>query len=258
MKDIPILPDKYKGKMLGYAGGNLERQRQWTADEINWCTDLKIKGYTAKEIAKSTNRTVPSVKLKLKRLTKNNKTYNKDHIIEKYLLNREFLKEIKPKTVLDLYAGKKSFYNNYDAITNDIDLSADTNYHIDALKLLCKLYYENKQFDLIDLDPYGSAYDCFDLTIKMAKKGLIITLGELGHKRFNRYDFVGPRYDINKIEDFQINTIIKYIQKIGLRNKKSLEVFKYKEWKNIGRVYFIVKNTKITSQWNKGQYNERV
>lgn len=190
--------------------------------------------------------------MKLKRITKTDRTYNQDHIKEKYRINEDFLTEIQPKTVLDLYSGNESFYKNYDVTTNDIDKNTNADYHEDALKLICKLYYENKKYDLIDLDPYGSAYDLFDLAIKMARKGLAITLGEIGHKRFNRYDYVGCRYNIYKLEDLTTEKMIEQIKKIGLRNKKELIVWKYKEWKNISRVYFIIKKRKVTSQWIKG------
>ena len=102
---------------------------------------------------------------------------------------------------------------------------------------------------MIDLDPFGSAYDCFDLAIKMAQKGLVITLGELGHKRWKRLDYVAPRYDIYSLDDFTIQKIISYIQKIGLQNKKKLVVYDFREWRNIGRVWFKIEPLKITSQW---------
>lgn len=161
------------------------------------------------------------------------------------------MKEINPKTILDLYCGTKSFYKELGATTNDINKSIESDYHEDAFKLICKLYCEGKKYDLIDLDPFGSAYDCFDLAIKMANKGLVITLGELGHRRWKRLDYVRTHYDIENLNDYTIENIIKYIQKIGKRNKKKLEVWKYKEWRNTGRVYFKISNIKITEQWNK-------
>lgn len=151
---IPKLPDELKGKIMGKAGGNLENQRAWTPEEINWTIELRKKGFSAKEIAISLDRTLPSVKLKLKRLTIKERTYNKDHIEEKYKLNKEFLEIIKPKTILDLYAGKESYYKDYNVVSNDIEPETNTLYHEDALKLICKLYSENNKYDLIDLDPF--------------------------------------------------------------------------------------------------------
>ena len=102
---------------------------------------------------------------------------------------------------------------------------------------------------MIDLDPFGSAYDCFDLAVKMAKKGLIITLGELGHKRWKRLDFVRTHYGIKTLDAFTIENLIQHIQAIGERNKKRLIVWQYREWQNTGRVYFTIDRLKVTDQW---------
>lgn len=72
-----------------------------------------------------------------------------------------------------------------------------------------------------------------------------MTLGEIGHKRWSRLDFVGNRYNIETLEDFNTENLIKYIQIIGKRNRKELITWKYKDWKNISRVYFIIKPCKI-------------
>lgn len=249
------MPEKFKGKDGKPCGYTLSKPRQWTKEEIDWVLNLKSKGYKLKEIAYSIGRTETSISIKLKRLSKNKNTYNKKHVSEKYLLNEMFVDEIKPKTILDLYCGKKSFYKGKNVTTNDINKDFNADYHEDAFKLICKLYYENQKYDLIDLDPYGSAYDCFDIAIKMAKKGLIITLGELGHQRWKRLDFVESHYNIKDLEEFNIKNLIKYIQTIALRNKKRLVVWQYREWQNIGRVYFKVENEKITSQWDKAKLN---
>lgn len=131
-----------------------------------------------------------------------------------------------------------------------MDKTIDADEHMDSLKLMCKLYLENKKYDMIDLDPFGSAYDCFDLAIKMAKKGLIITLGEMGHKRFKRLDFVRRMYGIESLEEFTSDRIIEEIQKIGLKNKKILNVYKKKDWQGISRVWFTIDKYKVTEQWD--------
>lgn len=251
MREIPIIPCEYKGEYNKSCGYTTTKPRKWTKEEIEWTKKLINEGYSNKEIALSLDRSETSVSIKVKRLSKKQNTYNHKHVEEKYKLNTMFLEEIKPKTILDLYCGVNSFYKDLNTTTNDIDKNIEAEYHEDAFKLICKLYYENKKYDLIDLDPFGSAYDCFDLAIKMAKKGLVITLGELGHKRWKRLDYVGSHYDIDNLEDFTIENLIEHIQKIGLKNKKELIIWNYKEWQNIGRVYFIVKEKKITEQWSK-------
>lgn len=251
MSNVPIMPSEYKGdynKSCGYTKNN---PRKWTKEEIEWAKKLYADNYSMKDIAISLDRSEVSVRIKMKRLSKEARTYNKNHLQEKIKYNYIFLDKVNPKTILDLYCGKNQTYKDYNVTTNDIDKTIDADYNEDAFKLICKLYYEGKKYDLIDLDPFGSAYDCFDIAIKMAKKGLIITLGELGHKRWKRLDYVETHYDINSLEEFTIQNIVKYIQKIGMRNKKKLVPIFVIEWQNIGRVYFEIEDIKITEQWEK-------
>ncbi len=259
---VPKMPKEYLGEYKKNCGYTKSTPREYTDKEIEWIKNLADMGYSTIEIADSVDRTPVAVSIKLKRISKKNDTYNLGHLEEKYELNRAFLEEIKPKSILDLYCGVKSFYTDsgiksiykgLNVTTNDIDENIEADYHKDAFKLICELYSNNKKYDLIDLDPYGSAYDSFDLAIKMAKKGLVITLGELGHKRWKRLDYVKYHYGINSLEEFTIENLIEEIIKIGKRNKKNLIVWKYAEWRNIGRVYFKVEDFKTTSQWdNKG------
>lgn len=251
MKEIPIMPSEYLGGYGKNCGYTTTTPRKWTDKEIEWLKKLIEEGYAQKEIAISLSRSLTSVKTKVKKLSKKENTYNEEHVEEKYELNNLFLEEIKPKTILDLYCGENPFYKNLNVTTNDISEEIAADYHEDAFKLICKLYYEGKKYDLIDLDPFGSAYDCFDIAIKMAKKGIVITLGELGHKRWKRLDYVGSHYGIESLEEFTIERLIQHIQKIGLRNKKKLTAWDYREWRNIGRVYFKIEQIKITEQWEK-------
>lgn len=250
---IPKMPDEYAGEKMESCGYTLSQPRKWSDKEIEWLEIMLSCGYSFKDIAVSMDRTEVSVKIKAKRISKKDNTYNAKHVEEKYRVNREFLTAIKPHTVLDLYCGEKNFYKDYRTTTNDISADIPADYHMDALKCICKLYSDGKKYDLIDLDPFGSAYDCFHLATKMAEKGLVITLGELGHKRWRRFDFVRPHYNIDSAADFTIEKIIKEIQRIGLMNRKELSVWKYCEWRNIGRVWFTVKRNKITEQWDKNK-----
>lgn len=249
------MPNKYKGDKLNKNEYVNSTPRKWTEEEIKWCKKMKEEGYTYKQIAESVGRTHTSVSIKMKRLNKSDNTYNKKHIKEKYETNKKFINKINPRSLLDVYAGN-SFYENlsktkgFKLITNDIDNTKETDYNLDALKLVCKMYFENNKFDVIDLDPFGSAFDCFDLSIKMANKGLIITFGEIGHKRFKRLDFVSRYYGINNVEDFTTDNLINKVQEIAHRNKKNLIVEHKKEWTGISRVYFLIEDLKITSQWD--------
>lgn len=232
------------------------KPRKWTKENIEELVKLHDAGLTRKEIAEKLGRTEVAIGIKIKRLKKKNGKYNENHIKEKIKINKSFEEAIKPNCLLNVYAGNERYYKCKNIIRNDKNKIFKTDYHQDALKLLCKFYSENKKIDLIDLDPFGSAYECFDLAIKIAKKGIAITIGELGHKRFKRLDFVRNRYNINSLEEFTIDNIIKEIQKIGIQNKKELIIWQKKEWKNIGRVWFMIKPYKITEQWEKGSENE--
>ena len=236
------MPDEYKGEIIKNGGVTKFNPRKWTEKEIEWCIMLKEKGFSIKKISECIGRDSVQVSIKMKRLGKKYKSYNDKHREEKYFYNDKFISLINPKTILDLFSGYPSYYENKveELITNDINSDFKTYYSEKAENLVCKLWYEGYKFDLIDIDPFGSAYDCFDLSIKMAKKGLIITFGELGHLRFNRIDFVKRYYNIDKIEDFTIENLTNHIIKIGERNKKKLIPIFIKEWRNIGRVYFSI------------------
>ena len=249
-----VIPEEYKGEYIKNGGLTKFQPRKWTEKEIEWVNMLKAKGFKTKQIAECIDRDVTQVSIKLKRLGKNNKTYNQKHKADKYSTNAKFIVDANINTVLDLYAGNKSYYKNCGlkkVVSNDIKASCHIDYNYDALKLLCLEYAQGNKYDLIDLDPFGSAYDCFDLAIKMAKKGLVITLGELGHKRFKRLDFVSRYYRIETLEDFITDNLVKHIIKIGERNKKRLIPIYVKEWRNIARVYFKIEKLKITEQWKK-------
>ena len=248
-----FLPQEYLGKITKNGGFTKNNPRKWTEKEIEWCLMLKDKGFKNKDIAKFLYRGLVSVSTKMKRLSKKNSiTYNESHRKDKYLHNDLFLAEINPETVLDLFSGMSYYDGKVDKLyTNDIDERFNTYYSEKAEKLVCKLYYQNAKFDVIDIDPFGSAYDCFDLCIKMAKKGIIITLGELGHKRWKRLDYVKSHYGIEKIEDFTSKRIVNEIIKIGIRNKKKLIPIFLNDYRNISRVYFKIEKIKITEQWEQ-------
>lgn len=256
------MPKEYYGEMKKNNGFTKSNPRNWTEKEIEWCLKKREEGFPIHAIAASIGRTRESVAIKLKRISKDKDEYNKPHVEDKYKHNSIFYDLVKPKTILDLYAGScywSKLHGTGNVLTNDKDKTMDTDYHADALKLLCHLYYSEMNYDLIDLDPYGSAFDCFDLAIKMANKAIIITFGELGHKRFKRLDFVRDRYNIEKIEDFTLDLMVNKVLALGRMNKKLLIPIFKKQWKGIARVYFMITEYKQTEQWgtrNKGEEEE--
>jgi hypothetical protein len=187
------------------------------------------------------------------RMSKNNDSYNTNNRDEKYQANQRFYDLIKPRTVLDVYAGN-SWWSQTSAVTttNDTDEKFATDYSMDSLDLLCKMKLANKKFDVVDLDPYGSAYSCFDLAIKLAKKGVVVSFGEWGHKRWKRFDFVKPRYGIDSINDYGVGEkFIAEFQRIAACNKKLANPIITLQYSNFVRVYFELNDIKITEQWEK-------
>ena len=83
----------------------------------------------------------------------------------------------------------------------------------------------------------------------MAQKGIIITFGELGHKRWKRLDFVRRYYGIESMEEFTLKNLVEHVQMIAERNKKKLVPVISRTWDRIGRVWFKVSPMSITEQW---------
>jgi hypothetical protein len=226
--------------------------KKWFQEEIKQLQDLKRNGSSVAEIAKILGRSEISIQVKLKRLSKNKDTYNKNNRLQKYSTNQEFFELLQPTSVLDLYAGNSWYKDKASTlITNDLDKSFQADYNQDALRLLCLLYLENKKFDLVDLDPFGSAYECFDLAMKLAKKGIVISFGEWGHKRWKRLDYVRSRYQINTLEDFIEDKFIQEAHRAARHNKKTLTLFRSIQYANFFRAYFVIEPLKITEQWEK-------
>lgn len=255
MNSVPILPEEFKGTVRAKDKYHKTAPRLWTKEELNFMQDLIKQGYDVDSICESLGRSKNSVKLKLKRLTKKDGTYNHKHYKEKMRANKRFLDYISPHSVLDVYNGGNTQYNKYDVITNDINREVDTLYHMDALKLLYYLYIEDKRFDYIDLDPFGRPYPCIDVAMKLLQDegGLCITFGEYGHKRWKRLDYVERFYDITELSMFTSKAFLREVERIAHKNKKQSSFFDVFEWENILRVYVKLYPLKITKQWEKNK-----
>ncbi|MCS5736874.1 hypothetical protein, partial [Herbiconiux daphne] len=51
----------------------------------------------------------------------------------------------------------------------------------------------------------------FRQAVPLANKGIILTLGEMGHVRFKRLDFVSKHYGIKTLEEFTVENIVDKI-----------------------------------------------
>lgn len=171
--ETPKMPEEFKGEEVKSGGYVHSQPRKWNEAEVEWLKEMKAQGFSNAEIAESMGRTEVSIGIKLKRLGKTEKRYNVKHIDDKYATNQEFCNIINPNSVLDAYSGANGGWyrqNGYNVITNDSNPEHAADYQLDALKFMCQMYFENKKVDIVDLDPFGSAFDCFDLAIKLAQK----------------------------------------------------------------------------------------
>jgi hypothetical protein len=249
-----VAPTEIIGEIRKPAGGNKTSPRTWTKKELDWVSEKRKEGYSNNVIANALGRSEISLQIKLKRVNKTLDNYNRENRPEKYAANKKFLDLIQPKSVLDVYAGNSWWREQFEnTVTNDKDSRFSNDYQLDALDLLCKIKIEGKKFDIVDLDPYGSAYDQFDLALKIAKRGLIVSFGEWGHKRWKRFDFVKPRYGINNVEEYgNGEPFINELQRIAACNKRLANPVITVQYANFIRVYFTLEEMKITEQWKVG------
>jgi hypothetical protein len=250
-------PNFLIGEKLTSGGYTKTEPRKWSDAEVAWCLDRKKEGFSNADIANALQRSEVSVQIKLKRQTKSNDSYNEKFREIKYLANEGFAFLVQPKTVLDVYAGNSWWVQKANTLTNDIDEKFHTDYSLDAFELMCRLYLEGRKFDVIDLDPYGSAHECFDFAFRMARKGVVISFGEWGHKRWKRTDFVSSRYGIESLEDFLPDAFIQEAQRVARMHKKKAVVSDVLQYSNFLRVYFTLEPFKETSQWNNREENNQ-
>lgn len=221
--------------------------KTWSSLEVDKLLELKKQNVGFDEIGKVLNRTAYSCNRKYYKLQKKLDTYNNKHRDLKYYYNREFLKKVDADTLLDVFSGGVSWYKeNTDLKIIDNDNKVEgADFKLDAFDFLYS--QKNKKIDIVDLDPFGSAFNCFDFSLQIAQKGLIITFGEIVGRRFNRKDFVCSRYGIEYIEDFTTNKLSEYVEKRALiYNKKLIPIIKA-EMTNISRVYYLIEKVKKTN-----------
>lgn len=248
--------DKDDGIPLFY--GVKGENRKWSDEELEWCKELYENGYSYSEIAISIRRTKDSVQSKMNEMLKMTNAYNSQHIEEKFRVNVEFADSVinshsgsnRHFKILDLYCGYNGFWNQYaeskkniriDVTTNDKNPEIKADYNEDAERLIHKLYYEKNMYDIVDIDPFGSPYECLELGVKMAKRGLCVTFGDLKLKQWGCLDFMRDRYGIETKDEMNVDSLIAYVKKVGRRNGKTLEVFHQSVWNKLARVWFRVK-----------------
>lgn len=248
-----IISDKTK-----ISGWQMTEARNWTADEIRWAVEQHKLGHSKKTIAKALGRSEVSVRLKLNRQTKADNIYNTEKTNgadrqAKYQGNQELLEATEATSALDVYAGN-SWWKDKVArtLTNDISEDFDTDHHQDAHQFLCWVTVEQQQYDIVDLDPFGSPYECLDLAMRIARKGLAVSFGDYGMKRWNRTDYVEPRYGISTIDEYQNGLpFIEEVQRIAKCNHKVAEPIRVIQYGNFLRAYFTLGELRVADEWRK-------
>lgn len=236
------LPQEHIGEKLTPNGLTKNQPRRWTTQEESHALLLREKGLTNHQIAFCLERDVVQVGIKIKRLLKKTGEYNDRHQQDKYQTNDLFLALLQPSTVLDLFAGPDSYYHDKveEVYTNDVNPDYGTYYNERAEVLAATLANEGQTFDLVDVDPFGAAFDCLESALQLADRGLVVTFGELGHRRWKRLDYVGPRYGIAKVEEFTAEYLAKFVQGAGEKYGKKLDLIFLRKWHNIARAYYII------------------
>lgn len=260
VKNLPALerfPEEKWGSFTKKSDFTYTTPRHWVKEEtdllIEWCKA----GYSVNAIAQALSRSPKSITNKIRRVKKwIIDEYNSPEAREaKYNNNKKFLAMLdNPKTCLDAYSGCGSYWTNNTKLkvtTNDNNEEFDAMYHMDADRLLAKMYSEKKTFDVVDIDPYGSPFMCIDNAIAITKKGLILTFGEKGHIQQNRTDYVNKCYGIKKMDKLKIKEIINYVKKRAIAYDKVADERIILESNSIWRVYFTISKRK------ERQYDQR-
>ena len=238
------------GEVLGSSGFTRTVPRRWTVSEVEWCLARRAEGWSVERIAGEVGRSVVSVQVKLKRVSKVDGSYNARFRGLKYAANERFLGAVEPGSVLDVFAGVSWWRNaGVECVTNDVDESFGADFCLDAFDFLCDVWRGGERFDVVDLDPFGSAYECFDFAVRVARKGVVVSFGEWGHRRWKRFDFVGPRYGVECVEDFVVERFVGEFQRVARLHKKRAEVFEVLQYGHFLRVYFVLEGFKELSQW---------
>lgn len=218
-----------------------KRRRLWTKEEDEFLLDMKKYGIRVVVISKALLRTVASTNNRYRYLSLINNTYNEGHREDKYKSNEEFCKVLgNVDSILDAYSGVSSYWKRHlessgaFVITNDINENINAAFHVPAKTLVKRFKKLGARFDIVDLDPFGSAYECFDDAIEICKKGLIMTFGDKIGVRSNK-NLPLERYNCSKYDE---EKIIRYF--VSRAEKKGVNLTKviHKHWKHTWRVYF--------------------
>ena len=192
----------------------------------------------------------------------NIKTYNDDHLPEKYSQNRAILEYFgeEIKTIFDPFGGKISFYKNPEAhqgfigesvrvVSNDLYYEGH-DYQMNAEELIKKFKAVGRTFDLVDIDPFGNpaSHGSIEDMVSLANKCIIFTCCSCCRSEnlpkikqnwnYSKYG-IAPR---KKSESF-IEKTIKYMEALGKHLNKDIQPLGYISWRGMQgfRIVFSIK-----------------
>lgn len=242
---------------------NTRKCIKYTETEIDYILYKKSCKVSLKEISTKTNRTIATLKRYIPIWNKERYDYGtEDTQDEKYENNQKFYeyiksKEQKPLIIADCYCGVKSWWKNNvveedSVITNDLNPKIDSQYHKESVQLLKDFKEEQRQIDIIDLDPFNHIESGeLRLAIELATTGLIITFGdrrELKRKSERSRDRVKKicklRYGIKK---YSYKTIKRRISEIAYEFGKTVSFVHLYSTRGIWRLYCSFDNIETKS-----------
>ena len=161
----------------------------------------------------------------------------------RYKLNKSFEKAISSTSALEPFAGCKKQYHN--SITNDVEERFGADHCLPAHDFLTKMYEEHGEdsFDLVDIDPFSYSVPYFELGCKLARKGIIVHVGDIWYlslnknKLHNRYEYA-PK----SAKGADLKAIAYHFYQAAKRYGKN--IVKYDEYKKgiVAKLYFEVNN----------------
>lgn len=106
----------------------------------------------------------------------------------RYEMNAAFARRIEYSNALEPFAGKKKQYHH--SLRNDKNTMYDCDCHMDAMDFLEMVHMRDgdDSYDLVDLDPFASSVPYFPLACKLARKGIIIHIGDLLYLNYKPQD----------------------------------------------------------------------
>jgi hypothetical protein len=224
----------------------------WDTNKESAAVKMKSEGFTYSKIAEILDTTEVSVKHKIRRINQSKNQDKYKHTKEKSEQIDKFVSG-KNKKILETHAGFGSLTEKYSLFGNvySIEMVQERVDFVNSKKLknvectkgdsekeILSLLYNNKKFDVIDVDPYGFPSRYFPTVFGLIDDGvLFLTFPVMGVAQINKITIEHYRvfWDINLSDkDCYTDKIVKKLKDYAFMQKRSIEVL---EIKKIDRIY---------------------